>query len=318
MVGPLISSPIMPEFTPPAEPRQRSTLTQQFGLHSLKESTFVAQLQRAVSIALEEDIGSGDITAALIPAQQRAQAVVISREAAVICGRPWVDEVFAQIDKSVEIEWLVSEGERVQPDQPLLRLRGATRTLLTGERCALNFLQTLSGTATIASEYAALAAPAGIAVLDTRKTLPGLRYAQKYAVAVGGGYNHRIGLFDAFLIKENHIAGCGSIASAVATARQQAPERMVEVEVETLEELDQAVAAGADRIMLDNFSTQQMAALSQRSLGNCEIEISGNIEAAALSDLADSQVHFVSSGALTKHLRAVDLSMRLEVLPELK
>ena len=308
----------MPELTRPAEPRQRTTLTQQFGLHSLKDTDFLAKIRHSVACALEEDIGSGDITAQLIPAEQRAQAVVISREAAVICGRPWADEVFSQIDRDVEIEWLVSEGERVAADQPLLRLRGATRSLLSGERCALNFIQTLSATATAASEYAALTAAAGIAVLDTRKTLPGLRYAQKYAVAIGGCYNHRIGLFDAFLIKENHIAGCGSIAAAIATARQQAPQRMVEVEVETLQELDQAVAAGADRIMLDNFTPQQMAEISQRSLGNCEIEVSGNIEADALSALADSCVHFVSSGALTKHIRAVDLSMRLEVLPEYK
>lgn len=306
----------MPELTRPAEPRPRTTLTQQFGLHSLKDTDFLSRVRNSVACALEEDIGSGDITAQLIPAGQRAQAVVISREEAVICGRPWADEVFSQLDSDVEIEWLVSEGERVAADQPLLRLRGATRSLLTGERCALNFIQTLSATATAASEYAALTAAAGIAVLDTRKTLPGLRYAQKYAVSVGGCYNHRIGLFDAFLIKENHITGCGSIAAAVAAARQQAPERMVEVEVETLEELDQAVAAGADRIMLDNFTQQQMAEISQRSLGSCEIEVSGNIEAAALSALADSCVHFVSSGALTKHIRAVDLSMRLEVLPE--
>lgn len=306
----------MPELTDRAQARQRTTLTQQFGRHSLQDPLFVRNLQRSVAAALEEDIGDGDITASLIPAQQRAEAVVISREAAVICGRPWVDAVFAQLDSEVTIEWLVDEGQRVEPQQPLLRLRGATRSLLSGERCALNFLQTLSGTATVAHYYAALAAPAGIAVLDTRKTLPGLRYAQKYAVAIGGCYNHRIGLFDAFLIKENHIAGCGSIASAVATARQKASGKMVEVEVENLDELDQALAAGADRIMLDNFTTEQLQAVQSRSLAGCELEVSGNIEAEALAALADSAVHFVSSGALTKHLRAIDLSMRITVVAD--
>ncbi len=304
----------MPELTPPAEPRQRATLTQQFGLHSTAEPAFAAQIAASVAAALAEDIGDGDVTAALIPAAQRAEAVVISREPAVVCGRPWVDAVFAAVDSRVEIEWLVSEGERVVADQPLFRLRGASRSLLTGERCALNFLQTLSATATTASDYAALAAPAGIAVLDTRKTIPGLRYAQKYAVAIGGCYNHRIGLFDAFLIKENHIAGCGSIAAAVATARSQQPQLMVEVEVENLDELDQAIAAGADRIMLDNFSAEQLHAVAERDLGSCELEVSGNIEASALAALGNSAVHFISSGALTKHLRAIDLSMRLTVI----
>lgn len=304
----------MPELTPPAEPRERATLTQQFGLHSPTDPVFAESIATSVAVALAEDIGSGDVTAALIPAAQRAEAVVISREPAVVCGRPWVDAVFAAVDKNVEIEWLVSEGERVVADQPLFRLRGATRSLLTGERCALNFLQTLSATATTASDFAALAAPAGIAVLDTRKTIPGLRYAQKYAVAIGGCYNHRIGLFDAFLIKENHIAGCGSIATAVATARNHQPQLLVEVEVETLDELDQAIAAGADRIMLDNFSAEQLRAVAERQLGSCELEVSGNIEASALAALRHSAVHFVSSGALTKHLRAIDLSMRLTVI----
>lgn len=304
----------MPELAHPAEPRQRATLTEQFGAHSLDSPAFQESIARSVATALAEDIGSGDVTAALIPAAQRAEATVISREPAVICGRPWVDAVFAALDSSVEIEWLVSEGERVVADQPLFRLRGHTRSLLTGERCALNFLQTLSATATTAAEYAALAAPAGIAVLDTRKTIPGLRYAQKYAVAVGGCYNHRVGLFDAFLIKENHIAGCGSIAAAVATARSHAPELMVEVEVESLDELAQAITAGADRIMLDNFSPEQLHAVAELELGGCELEVSGNIEANALAALGNSAVHFVSSGALTKHLRAIDLSMRLKVI----
>ncbi len=277
--------------------------------------TLRRDIEHSVRWALAEDIGDGDITAELIPAGTIASATIITREAAVICGRPWVEEVFRQIDPAVALDWLVEDGDAVQADQLLLRLHGCARSLLSGERTALNFLQTLSGTATTAREYARLVAGTSVKVLDTRKTLPGLRSAQKYAVRCGGCHNHRIGLFDAFLIKENHIAACGGIGAAVATARRNHPGKPVEVEVETLEELDQALAAGVDIVMLDEFDAEAMREAVSRARGRCKIEVSGSIDAGRLQELADSGVDFVSSGALTKHCRAVDLSMRLATLP---
>lgn len=270
-----------------------------------------ADIERAVRIALAEDVGSGDITAELIPAAAKARATVITREEATICGRPWVDEVFRQLDPTVTVEWRVDDGDRVAPDDLLFTLAGPARSLLTGERAALNFLQTLSGTATVAHHYAQRVAGAGVRVLDTRKTIPGLRRAQKYAVACGGCYNHRIGLYDAFLIKENHIAACGGIAQAVATARRLHPDKPVEVEVESLDELDQALSAGADTIMLDDFSPADARLAVERVAGRAAIEISGNVAAEALAAIAAIKPDYVSSGALTKHLRAIDLSMRL-------
>ncbi|WP_438952142.1 carboxylating nicotinate-nucleotide diphosphorylase [Porticoccus sp.] len=273
----------------------------------------IADRRDAVRRALNEDIGSGDITALLIPAQKHAEASVITREAAVVCGTAWVDEVFAQLDSAIGIEWRVRDGDEVQPGQVLLTLSGSARSLLTGERTALNFLQTLSGTATIARQFAALVKGTTIQILDTRKTLPGLRLAQKYAVTVGGCHNHRIGLYDAFLIKENHIAACGGIAAAVGKAREIAPGKPVEVEVESLEEFQQALQAGADIIMLDNFDEGQIRAAIALNRGTARLEVSGNLEADNLSAKAIEGIDYLSSGSLTKHCRAIDLSMRIQL-----
>ena len=267
-------------------------------------------IPHAIARALKEDIGGGDITAQLIPEDKQATAVVISREAAVICGRPWVDEVFKQLDNNTNITWHINEGDSVEANQKLFTLSGSARVLLTGERSALNFLQTLSGTATTARHYAQLAPNRQVKILDTRKTIPGLRLAQKYATAVGGCHNHRVGLYDAFLIKENHIAACGGIAEAVAKAREIAPGKAVEVEVESLDELHQALAAKADIIMLDNFSAADIQRLSSIDLGETKIEVSGDITEETLRAYNHSAIGFISSGSLTKHLRAVDLSMR--------
>ncbi len=263
-----------------------------------------------VRTALVEDIGSGDLTAALIPVDAQAEAYVITREAAVVCGRPWVDEVFRQLDTRVQVEWQVAEGASVSANQTLFRLRGSARALLTGERTALNFLQTLSGTATEARRWAEVVADLSVKILDTRKTIPGLRDAQKYAVRCGGCHNHRHGLYDGVLIKENHIHAAGSITQAVTKVRPYAQGKLIEVEVESLPEFEEALAAGADIIMLDNFTlpqTQQAVAINR---GKANIEISGNVTLDNLRSLAETGVDFISTGALTKHLRAVDLSMR--------
>lgn len=278
--------------------------------YQLPEAT-AADIPATVARALQEDIGTGDITAMLIPADKQARAAVISRETAVICGRAWVDEVFRQLDPATQIEWHINEGDLVSPEQRLFTLEGNARILLTGERAALNFLQTLSATATLAREYADLAAGSDVKILDTRKTIPGLRLAQKYAVTVGGCHNHRIGLYDAFLIKENHIAACGGIAEAVAQARTIAADKLVEVEVESVDELHQALGAKADVVMLDNFSPADIAALAAIDFGDTRIEVSGNITAETVQQYISLAVNFISSGSLTKHIRAVDLSMRL-------
>jgi nicotinate-nucleotide pyrophosphorylase (carboxylating) len=271
-----------------------------------------ADLDRSVTQALAEDIGSGDITALLIPAGTAARARIITREDAVLCGVPWAEAVFARLDPAIDIHWLAAEGDAIQAGQTLCELAGDARALLTGERTALNFLQTLCGTATAARRYRDLAAGTGVTVLDTRKTIPGLRRAQKYAVRVGGCHNHRLGLHDAFLIKENHLAACGGIAAAVAAARRIAPGKPVEVEVENLDECRQALAAGAERIMLDNFTPADIAAaVTLRGAGATEYEVSGNIDEPSLHRYAATGVDFISTGALTKHLRAIDLSFRL-------
>ena len=270
-------------------------------------------IPESVARALNEDIGSGDISAQLIDAEKNAQGTVISREKAVICGRAWVDEVFKQLDSHVAIEWHVSEGDWVSEDQPIFTVSGNARVLLSGERCALNFLQTLSGTATTARHYAQLATNSQIRILDTRKTIPGLRLAQKYAISVGGCMNHRIGLYDAFLIKENHIIACGGIAKAVQRAKQIAPDKEIEVEVESLDELQQAVSARVDRVMLDNFNREQILDIKQLDLGETKIEISGNITDHSLAQYLDTPIDFISSGSLTKHIQAIDLSMRLSL-----
>ena len=264
-----------------------------------------------VARALQEDIGHGDITAMLIPADKEASASVISRDSAVICGRPWVDEVFRQLDPNTRVDWEISEGDVVSPNQTLFTLTGNARVLLTGERTALNFLQTLSATATLARQYADLSADSDIRILDTRKTIPGLRLAQKYAVTVGGCYNHRMGLYDAFLIKENHIAACGGIVKAVAQARKIATDKVVEVEVENLDELRQALMAKADVVMLDNFSPTDIEGLKTLNFGHTKVEVSGNITAQTLQQYIGAEVNYISSGSLTKHVQAIDLSMRL-------
>ena len=279
---------------------------------------FQLELQRAVSAALAEDLGflplqQGDITASLIPVSQQATATIISREPCVVCGIAFADEVFRQLGNDVSIEWLVTDGEQIAADTLLCRLTGPARILLTGERTALNFIQLLSGTATTTAHYVTYLNGSNTRLLDTRKTLPGLRFAQKYAVSTGGGKNHRIGLFDAFLIKENHIAAAGSIANAVATARQNFPGKPVEVETENLDELQQALSAGADIIMLDNFSTPDIEKAVAITQGKAKLEVSGNITSERLAELAATGVDYISSGALTKHVQAIDLSMRLTI-----
>lgn len=271
----------------------------------------LADLEITVQHALAEDIGSGDITACLLPDNSRAKAQIITREPAVVCGQAWVDEVFRQLEQPVKIHWHVSDGESVQADQVLFELAGPARVLLTGERTALNFLQLLSGTATTCKRYADIVQGTGVKLLDTRKTIPGLRTAQKYAVTCGQCYNHRMGLYDAFLIKENHIAACGGIEPAIATAKAQAPTKPVEVEVETLSELQLALNAGADIIMLDNFSITDMQQAVTLTSGRAKLEASGNINTETLLDYANTGVDFISIGALTKHCHAIDLSMRV-------
>jgi nicotinate-nucleotide pyrophosphorylase (carboxylating) len=263
-----------------------------------------------VSAALAEDIGTGDITAQLIPASQLGQARIITRETAVICGKPWVVEVMKQVDSRIHIEWLVAEGEWVNGDRALFTLTGPARSLLTAERAALNFLQLLSGTATTCRRYADLVADTKVHLLDTRKTIPGLRTAQKYAVTIGGCHNHRIGLYDAFLIKENHIAACGGIAEAVQQARTQAPGKPVEVEVENFDELEAALFANCEVIMLDDFTLDDMEQAVKITAKKAKLEASGGVSDDNLRAIAATGVDFISIGGLTKHCRAVDLSMR--------
>lgn len=278
-------------------------------------------IRRAVRAALLEDLGdaltaldqpdaSADITAQLIPADRISTARVITREAGVFCGQPWVDEVFAQLGGEVKVEWKVQDGERLAPNQELFRLHGPARVLLTGERNALNFVQTLSGVATLTARYVAELEGTDCRLLDTRKTLPGLRSAQKYAVTCGGGKNHRIGLFDAYLIKENHILACGGIAEAISEARRLNPDKPVEVEVESLAELEQALAALADIVMLDNFDIPMMQEAVRLNQGRAKLEVSGNVTLDTLAGYAATGIDFISVGALTKHVRALDLSMR--------
>lgn len=264
-----------------------------------------------VTQSLREDVGTGDITAQLIPANRISSGYVITREKAVIAGKAWVEEVFRQVDPGVELRWHIQDGDSVTPGQTLFTAIGNARALLTAERSALNWLQTLSGTATLCAGYAAQVAHTSVKLLDTRKTIPGLRMAQKYAVTCGGCHNHRIGLWDAFLIKENHIAACGSIASAVSVARQLAPGKPVEVETENLDELKQALAAGADIIMLDEFSLEDMREAVRLTGTAAKLEASGGINQKTLAPIAETGVGYISIGALTKGIRAIDLSMRL-------
>ena len=277
-----------------------------------------SDITRSVQTALNEDVGSGDLTAALVPADETSDAHVITRESAVVCGQAWFKEVFAQLDEQVKIEWLVNDGDYVGPKTVLCRLHGPSRSILTGERTALNFLQSLSGTATITRRYVERVKGTDTQILDTRKTLPGLRTAQKYAVKCGGGVNHRHGLYDAILIKENHIEAIGSIAAAIATAKQQSPDIKVIVEVENLHEVSEALEAGADQLLIDNLPTHILARAVQ--VGNqyrrmhrdrtVTLEASGNIDINNIRDIADTGVDCISIGGLTKHVTAIDLSMR--------
>ncbi len=284
-------------------------------------------IKQVVQHALAEDIGNGDITAQLIPKDSQSTAEVISRETATLCGTAWFDEVFQQLDvahkndhhKSINIEWHANDGDEIQPDQLLCTLKGNSRALLSGERTALNFLQTLSGTATLTRQYvnaiSKINTDITTRILDTRKTLPGLRTAQKYAVVCGGGSNHRMGLFDAYLIKENHILAAGSIAAAVAQAHMNNPQASVEVEVENRDELRQALQGGANQILLDNMTLPKLRKAVAFTQGRATLEASGNVNLDTVRDIAKTGVDFISVGSLTKHVRAIDLSMRFIAAP---
>lgn len=261
-----------------------------------------------VSEALAEDVGTGDLTADLIPASVMESASILAREAGVLCGQDWVNEVFFQIDPLVQLRWHKQDGERFAANTLVCELQGSARALLTGERTALNFLQTLSGTATQTSQYVAAVEGYPVRILDTRKTIPGLRQAQKYAVRCGGGSNHRLGLFDAILIKENHIAACGSIAAVMQQSAGHGVE--TEIEVESLDELRQALAAGAKRIMLDNFNLADMRNAVALTAGRARLEVSGNVSLETIAAIAATGIDDISIGALTKHVQALDFSMR--------
>jgi len=274
-------------------------------------------LQQSVAIALAEDIKDGDITAQLIPESELGEATIITRDDCIIAGQAWVNEVFSQLDSSVQLTWHVADGDQVSANSPLFSLSGSARSLLTGERAALNFLQLLSATATVAARYAKLVEGTSVKLLDTRKTIPGLRTAQKYAVTCGNCYNHRIGLYDAFLIKENHIAACGGITQAIEAAQKQSPGKPVEVEAESLEEFREALAAGADIVMLDNFSLDDMREAvrfnKEDNASKTKLEASGGITDETLRPIAETGVDYISIGALTKDCKAVDLSMRFKM-----
>ncbi|MGE8645318.1 carboxylating nicotinate-nucleotide diphosphorylase [Acinetobacter vivianii] len=280
---------------------------------SIPQSLLEQSIQINIQQALQEDIGDGDITAMLTPVEEQATATIISREEMVLAGQPWVNALIQAYDNTVQVTWLKQEGDVVDANEAFLKLAGSARSLLTVERPALNFIQTLSAVATKTASYVKQLDGLHTKLLDTRKTLPGLRIAQKYAVAIGGGQNHRLGLFDAFLIKENHIMAAGSIAQAITKAHQIAPGKPVEVEVETWDELNQALEAGADIVMLDNFSQQQMIDAVKYVAGRCKLEASGNITIENLREVATTGVDYISMGVLTKDVRAVDLSMRFNV-----
>jgi nicotinate-nucleotide pyrophosphorylase (carboxylating) len=274
-----------------------------------------ADLANQVEAALREDLGSGDVTAALVPAAQRVRGSVVAREDAVLCGRAWVEETFRQLDPRVQLSWHVTDGERVAAGQGIFAIAGPARAVLSGERTALNFLQLLSGTATVTRRFVDAVAGTGCRILDTRKTVPGLRTAQKYAVRCGGAQNHRMGLYDQVLIKENHIAAAGSLTGAIEAARRSAAGITVEVEVETLGELQEALNARPDIVMLDDFTLEDMraaVALNRAQGATARLEVSGSVSLEAVRNIAETGVDYVSVGALTKHVRAIDLSMRLD------
>lgn len=271
-----------------------------------------AEIERNVRLALEEDIGSGDLTAQLVPADQVATATVISREEAVLCGSAWFEACFRLLDKNIHIQWQAEEGARIHPNQMLCEISGNARTMLTAERCALNFLQTLSGVATVTRRYVDAIAGTSAAVLDTRKTLPGLRLAQKYAVTVGGGKNQRIGLYDGILIKENHIAAAGGIRLALAAAQKTGGTVPIQIEVESLEQLQTALDAGANLILLDNFPPELMREAVILTADRAQLEASGNITLDNVRTVAETGVQRISIGSLTKNVKALDLSMRIK------
>ncbi|KHA60835.1 nicotinate-nucleotide pyrophosphorylase [Vibrio variabilis] len=294
----------------------KNTHNSQERLEYLKQQ-LPLEISRAVADTIKEDLGgtldpAADITASLIPADARNEATIITREHGVFCGQAWADEVFKQLGGQVTITWHVQDGDKVEPSQVLCTLEGPSRALLTGERNAMNFIQTLSGCATITAQYAAELEGTNCRLLDTRKTIPGLRSALKYAVACGGGFNHRIGVFDAYLIKENHIIANGGISQTIKTAKELNPGKPVEVETESLEELQEAIDAGADIIMLDNFTTEMMREAVKINAGRAALENSGNVTLATLREYAETGVDYISVGALTKHLKALDLSMRFK------
>jgi nicotinate-nucleotide pyrophosphorylase (carboxylating) len=274
-----------------------------------------ADIAKQVEAALREDLGSGDVTAELVPAAQRVRGTVVAREPAVLCGRAWADETFRQLDPRVQLTWHAADGDRVAADQVIFAIAGPARPVLSGERTALNFLQLLSGTATTTRRYVDAVAGTACRILDTRKTLPGLRTAQKYSVRCGGAQNHRMGLYDQVLIKENHIAAAGSLTGAIEAARRNAAGVTVEVEVETPGELQEALNARPDIILLDEFTLEDMraaVALNRAQGGGAKLEVSGSVSLEAVREIAETGVDFVSVGALTKHVRAIDLSMRLD------
>ena len=265
-------------------------------------------IEAVVALALDEDIGPGDITAVLVPADSRARATIITRESAVLCGSAWVNEVYRQLDTQITLRWRFADGDAIQADDVICELAGPARTLLTGERTALNFLQCLSGTATLTRHYVERVEGSGCRILDTRKTIPGLRSAQKFAVACGGGVNHRMGLYDAVLIKENHIIAAAGIAAAVNQAKPTG--KKIQVEVETLKELQQAIDAGADAVLLDNFSIESLRQAVSLARGRIILEASGGIDETTLGNIAATGMDYISIGALTKHVKAIDFSMR--------
>ena len=271
----------------------------------------LAQVQHDVARALAEDLGSGDVTASLIAADRIASATIVCREAAVIAGAAWVDETFRAVDALVDVTWNVADGAQVEPDACVCAIRGPARALVSAERTALNFLQTLSATATATARYVSALGSSNTQILDTRKTIPGLRHAQKYAVLCGGGNNHRIGLFDAILIKENHIAAAGGITPAIERLRSEHPQLRIEVEVESLDDLSEALSAGCDMVLLDNFSKEQTRAAVAMVDGRVKIELSGGVELESLNELGTLGADYISVGALTKHIRAIDFSMRI-------
>lgn len=277
---------------------------------SIPQSLLEQSIHINIQHALQEDVGDADITALLTPEDEQATATIITRETMILAGQPWVNALIQAYDPNVQITWLKNDGDLVEANETLFKLAGSARSLLTIERPALNFIQTLSAVATKTAHYVKQLDGLNTKLLDTRKTLPGLRIAQKYAVAVGGGQNHRLGLFDAFLIKENHIMAAGGIEQAIAKAHQIAPNKPVEVEVETWEELNQALEAKADIVMLDNFSQQQMIDAVKHVAGRCKLEASGNITIENLREVATTGVDYISMGVLTKDVKAVDLSMR--------